>query len=334
VKLFGLVLAAAWLVSAWPASAAVTAPAAAVQPHDGGRTRLIILGTGAGPTVRKFRAGPANLLVVDGRVYLIDVGEGALRQLAWAGFQPAQVDKVFLTHLHFDHTADLAAFMAFDWSNLRAAPVDIYGPPGAEALTRAGLAYFSISETLFAQELVIKQPMAALFKAHDLDLTAPTVIYQDDRLRVIAVENSHYSTLHMAPQSYGPPRSYSYRFETADKVVVFTGDTGPSEGLEKIAAGADVLVSEVIDIDRTLAAVRQRWKASDADLAPLIAHMAKEHLRPQDIGRLATRSGVKLVVLTHFSPGLDDETDASAYTAGVRRTYAGPVVAAQDLDQF
>ncbi|MDR3509477.1 MAG: MBL fold metallo-hydrolase [Caulobacteraceae bacterium] len=298
------------------------------------RARLVMLGTGAGPTIRKSRAGPASLLVVDGRVYLIDAGEGVLRQMAVAGFKAMDVDRVFLTHLHFDHTADLASFMAFDWAGLRERPVDIYGPPGTSALTRAGLDYFAISEAIFSQELVVKQPMSALFRAHDLDVTKPTVIYQDDKVRVLAVENSHYSTLRMPPQAYGAVRSYAYRFETPDRVVVFTGDTGPSEGLEQLAKGADILVSEVIDVDKTVDLVRHQWSAPDSALAPLIDHMTKEHFRPEDIGRLAARAGVKMVVLTHFAPGTDDETDPSPYTNGVRRYFSGPVVAARDLDQF
>jgi ribonuclease BN (tRNA processing enzyme) len=321
---------AAALDSAPPRSAALSAPIAPRSP----RTRVIILGTGAGPTIRKHRSEPANLLVVDDRVYLIDAGEGVLRQLAQAGFRPSQVDRVFLTHLHFDHTSALASFMAFDWADLRETPVDIYGPPGTEALTRAGIEYFAIPETIFSRELVVKQPMAALFKAHDLDLSMPTVVYQDDKVRVVAVENSHYGALPMPRQAYGVTRSYSYRFETPDRVIVFTGDTGPSEGLARIAEGADVLVSEVIDLDKTLEIVRQRWKAPDATLAPLIDHMTREHFRPEDIGKMATAAGVKMVVLTHFSPGTDDELDPAPYTSGVRRFFSGPVVAAQDLDQF
>jgi ribonuclease BN (tRNA processing enzyme) len=328
-------LAGALLLSYAPAIAAgpVATPIAAPPAH-GARTRLVILGTGAGPTIRKFRSEPASLLIVDDRVYLIDAGEGVLRQLAWAGLRPSQVDEVFLTHLHFDHTAGLASFMAFDWADLRDAPVGIYGPPGTIALTKAGLGYFAISEALFSQEMEIKHPMQSLFDAHDLDVSAPTVVYQDDKVKVTAVENSHYSTLHMPAQSYGPVRSYAYRFETPDRVVVFTGDTGPSEGLERISAGADVLVSEVIDVDKTLARVRQLWKAPDAALTPLIDHMTREHFRPEDIGQMAARAGVKMVVLTHFAPGTDDETDPTNYTTGVRRYFSGPVVAARDLDQF
>jgi len=333
-----LTAAAAAMFALSAAAAPLAQPQAsrpvAAAPARGEHTRIILLGTSGGPTVRKTRSQPASLLVVDGRAYLVDTGEGVLRQLALAGFSPSQVDVVFLTHLHFDHTADLASFMAFDWTNRREAPVHIYGPPGTEALVKAGLAYFAIPEAIFSQELPVKQPMAKLFTAHDEDLTDPTLVYEDDKVRVLAVENTHYSTMRLPRQAYGTPRSYSYRFETADRVVVFTGDTGPSPGLERLARGADILVSEVIDVPKTVNLIRRQWNTTEAGLQPLVDHMVKEHFPPEDVGRLATRAGVKMVVLTHFAPGGDDELDPTGYVAGVRREFSGPVVAGRDLDQF
>ncbi|MDR3510992.1 MAG: MBL fold metallo-hydrolase [Caulobacteraceae bacterium] len=306
-------------------------PQAAPAPSE---TRLIMLGTGGGPVIRRNRSQPAAALVVRGRVYLVDAGDDVARQLALAGFRPSSPDVVFLTHLHLDHTAGLASLIAFAWTELRASPIDIYGPPGATALATADLRAFAISEDLFRQELVIGRPMASIVRAHDIDVTAPRLIYRDDLVKVWAVENSHYATLEPRQRGYGPARSYAYRFETPGRVVVFTGDTGPSPAVERLAVGADVLVSEVIDLDKTLALVRERWRAPEAELKPVIDHMAKEHLRPEDVGRLAARAGVKMVVLTHFAPGADEETDPSPYVDGVRREYSGPVVAARDLDEF
>lgn len=333
---FACTAAVAAVLAGLPANAQPATPDGQAQASAprGVRTRLITLGTGAGPTVRKLRSQPANLLVVDGRPYLIDAGEGVIRQLAWAGYQPSQVEKVFITHLHFDHTADLASFMAFDWTNRRATPVDIYGPPGTEALTKAGLAYFAIPEAIFSQELPPGPPMASLFRAHDLDVTSPKLVYQDDKVRVFAVENSHYVTMKMAKQPYGTPKSYAYRFETPDRVVVFTGDSGPSPALTELAKGADVLVSEVIDIDETVALIKRSWHAPEAALQPLIEHMRREHLAPEEVGKLAAEAGVKMVVLTHQAPGLDEDVNASAIMRGVREHYAGVVVPARDLDQF
>jgi ribonuclease BN (tRNA processing enzyme) len=49
---------------------------------------------------------------------------------------------------------------------------------------------------------------------------------------------------------------------------------------------------------------------------------------------MATKAGVKTVVLTHFSPGLDGESDASSYTSGVRRYFHDTVIAGQDLSEY
>jgi len=160
------------------------------------------------------------------------------------------------------------------------------------------------------------------------------VVYQDDKVRVLAVENSHYSTLRDPNMSFGTARSYSYRFETPDRVVVFSGDTGPSASLEELARGADVLVTEVINIDETIDLIRRSWKAAPEALKPLEDHMREEHFVPEEVGKLAARAGVKMVVLTHLAPALDEDINFSAFTTGVRRYYSGPVVAAQDLDQF
>ena len=76
-------------------------------------TRLILLGTGAGPIPRKERAQPSNLLIVGGRPYLIDAGNGVARQMAFAGYAPSDVRTAFITHHHMDHNADMGALIAY-----------------------------------------------------------------------------------------------------------------------------------------------------------------------------------------------------------------------------
>src|SRR5579871_3650842 len=92
---------------------------AAPAAHAESGTQIILLGTGGGPVPKKLRAQPASLLVVSGRPYLVDCGDGVVRQLTLAGFTPAQVEAVFLTHLHFDHTQGVASLVAFDWTGRR-----------------------------------------------------------------------------------------------------------------------------------------------------------------------------------------------------------------------
>src|SRR5215469_1870037 len=67
-------------------------------------TRLITLGTTAGPPPRAHRAQSSNLLIVNGTLYVIDAGDGAARRIAKAGFNVRDVGVIFITHHHDDHT--------------------------------------------------------------------------------------------------------------------------------------------------------------------------------------------------------------------------------------
>jgi ribonuclease BN (tRNA processing enzyme) len=322
------------------AAAIVSAGHAAQNPAPGAitaadhTTRLILLGTAAGPIPRKLRSQPANLLVVDGRPYLIDAGNGVSRQLVWAGFEPADVRYIFVTHHHIDHNADLGALISFDWieDNQRdaaaAPPVQIYGPPSTTFLVRTALDYLSVSARIFAAETPMVPPEGR-FQAHDIDHDG--VVYTDDRIRVTAVENTHF---HIPPSSpaFGKDKSYSYRFDTPDRSFVFTGDTGPSEAVTKLAEGADVLVTEVEDIESMMKSFTGSMPKAQVDAFRY--HLEQEHLTPEAIGKIAAAAHVKTVVLTHFTPDEDNETDVSGFTKGIRKYYSGPVIAGRDLLEY
>ncbi|MDE2370878.1 MAG: MBL fold metallo-hydrolase [Burkholderiales bacterium] len=322
-------LALAVCVAAAPASAQSPTPIDAAASS----TRLILLGTGAGPIPRRDRSQPANLLVVGGRPYLIDAGNGVARQLAFAGYATADVRTIFITHHHIDHNADIGALMSFTWieDNKRnradVPPVRFYGPPGTSELVAAAQSFLSVSERIFRAEVPMR-PSAGLFEAHDFARDGE--VYRDDRVVVTAAENTHYQFAPGSP-SAGRDKSYALRFDTPGRSVVFTGDTGPSEALERLAGGADVLVSEVMDLDASMKAIESKAALPAPVAAAVRRHMAQEHLTPEQVGLLAQKAHVKLVVLTHFSPGLDGETDMSRYVDGVRKHYTGVVIAGRDL---
>jgi ribonuclease BN (tRNA processing enzyme) len=319
-----------------PITARPLPPAPGERAQSG--TRLILLGTAGGPSMRKYRSQPSSLLVVRGRPYLIDAGAGVVHQLVLAGFEPAQLHAVFLTHLHLDHTEGLASLMAFTWSGTWGvkgrSPIGIFGPPGTQLLTHYASQYDSISEAIFTPEVATPVPMARLFRAHDMHLTGPTLIYHDDDIRVFAVPNTHYVTMQLPQRSYGIDQSYAFRFETKDRTIVFTGDTGWSDAVVKLARGADILVSEVLLTKRVVAAIERRPTTDPAGQRALIRHMQEEHLSPREVGRMASLAHVKMVVLTHLVPGADNETDITPYVAGVERSFSGPVIVGRDLDQF
>jgi ribonuclease BN (tRNA processing enzyme) len=298
---------------------------------------FITLGTGGGPLIRRERSEPANAVVVGNAVYLFDVGSGVERQLVGAKLGLGQVRAIFISHHHIDHDADLGQLIASRWMFNHLAPIPVVGPPGTSDQVRALVAADKVEELapIGSAGPHGKPPIASTVAARDLAPTMdePTEVYRDENIRVFAVTNTHF---HFPP---GSPmaafsRSYSYRIETAGRTFVFTGDTGPSDNVVRLARGADVLVSEVIDLDKMRAILEHAPDLPPPALPEMLRHMQEDHLTPTEVGKLAAAAGVKEVVLTHFAPGMDGESDLSGYTKGIQPTFPGRVRLARDLDRF
>lgn len=295
--------------------------------------QVVTLGTGGGPKVQVERSQPASALVVDQHVYLIDAGDGVQRQLAAAHMSLPAIRAIFITHHHLDHDAGLGPLLMTRWLLNDAPPLPILGPPGTASMLRSMEQAFG--PTVLAPITIgapPKPPVASSIAVTDLpyDLDTPREIFRDQLVRVLAITNDHYH-FQQGSAEQRASRSYALRFETREGTVVFTGDTGPSSRVEKLAAGADILVSEVID----LASMEGKLRLLPGiPVQQAIEHMRQDHMTPQQVGRLAAVSGVRSVVLTHLVPGVDGETDLSGYLKGIDDAYHGPVVVARDLDRF
>ena len=106
------------------AAAALALPARAQAP----KSRLILLGTGGGPTPKPNRAEPAQVIVVNGAAYVIDCGNGVARQMVLAGVPLASIRNVFLTHQHSDHNADYGNLLLLAWAVYLSALAPFAGP--------------------------------------------------------------------------------------------------------------------------------------------------------------------------------------------------------------
>jgi len=293
-------------------------------------TRLITLGTVAGPPPRAHRAQSSNLLIVNGTLYVIDAGDGAARRIAKAGFDVRNVGIIFLTHHHDDHTAGLGTLMSTAWDNQRTQPINVYGPPRTEELVKAAVQYFTISSEIRIADGGRTVPIAEVFFGHDVN---PGIVYQDGNVKVTAAENTHFE-FHTGAAA-GKFKSYGYRFETADRVVVFTGDTGPNDAIMTLARGADLLVSEANSVEermKLLMTTRQWQVMTEAEQAGIKRQMAQGHLTTDDVGRMAAKAGVKTVVLTHVTSKPDN--DYSSWIADVKKYFSGDVLVAKDLMEF
>jgi ribonuclease BN (tRNA processing enzyme) len=294
--------------------------------------QILLLGTHGGPALVKERSEPATVLTVDGRSYLIDCGIGTMRRILDAGVQSQRIGTIFITHYHPDHALGLVDVLANDYHHLDLdAPrsrqeFNIYGPPQTPALVSAAYDYIKIPYGVFAAEPIGRSALFDPFKAHVIDHDG--LVYQDNRIRVTAAENTHYQLIPLKYQA--SMKSYSYRFETPYGAVVFTGDTGPSAAVEALAKDADVLITEVEDLDAIEIDVRGHGIGNAGNADKLVEHMRIEHLPMKAVGELASKANVKAVILDHYVGG----DDAERFTAGVKAFYSGPVFAGEDLARY
>jgi ribonuclease BN (tRNA processing enzyme) len=292
--------------------------------------RLITLGTSAGPPPRAHRAQSSNLLTVNGTHYVVDAGDGIARRLTQAAINVREIGIVFITHHHDDHTAGLGTLLSVAWDQQRTKPIDVYGPPRTEELVKAAVQYFSISAEIRIADGGRSVPIENVFIGHDV---STDLIYQDTNIKVTAVENSHFA-FHQGAAA-GKHKSYAYRFETLDRVIVFTGDTGASEAVIEIARGADLLVTETSSCQGRMQDMLEdgRWQAmSPAEQAGMTRQMTQGHMTLNEIGELAARANVKTVVLSHLTHKRDG--DYTSWAEEVKKDFSGQVLVAKDLMEF
>lgn len=305
---------------------------AAPAPQPTG-TRLVLLGTQGGPNVNLKRTESANAIVVDGRPYLVDCGYGTVRSLVEAGIGYGQVATVFLTHLHDDHTVDLAALLSLQWTGSRMQPTDVYGPDGTAALVQGALAFIRANADVRSVDEGRATRPEALFHGHDLAATAaPAQGFKDDKVTVTTVENAHFPDRAKAKMPY---RSIAYRFDTASRSIVISGDTAYSKNLVELAKGVDLFVCEVIDTaiwEDMMARAKAQEAAGNPD--SVARHVAETHTTPADVGRMAAEAKVKTVVLSHLLPGSNRPGPAefpdTTYIDGVRQHFSGQIIVGRD----
>jgi len=273
-------------------------------------------------------------MIVNGALYVVDAGPGVTRRLTRAGVSIRDIDNIFITHAHDDHTGGLGELLTVQYNLNRTKAVNIYGPPGTETLVKVLMQALTVSSEIRISDGTRVVPMTKMFFGHD---KGTGVIYQDANVKVTAAENTHFNFPQGTP-AYGKYKSYAYRFEAPDRVVVFTGDTGPSAAVTELAKGADMLVSEVvlsIEEWKERQIRTGRWQSMTPEQqAGSIRHQIEEHITPEEIGKMAAGAGVKTVVLTHLPATADPKDEYKRFAEQVKKHFSGQVLIAKDLMEF
>jgi ribonuclease BN (tRNA processing enzyme) len=293
---------------------------------------VVLLGTRGGPGIDLAHPQTSAAVVVDGRPYLVDCGYGALRQLVASNVGFQQINTVFFTHLHNDHTGDFASLLSYQWTSGKSTPTDAYGPYGTGKLVEGALAFFRANLEIRTTDEGRTVDADKIFHGHDITASAtPVPVFKDDRVTVTAAENTHYPERSKAKM---PHRSLALRFETKNRTIVFSGDTTYSPNVVNLARNADLFFCEIIDatvLEQMLARAKQ--DAAEGVQVSIARHVAETHSSPTDVARMASEANVKTVVLYHQVPGNPGTPGypVTSFTDAVRKGFSGEVIVGQEL---
>ncbi len=270
-----------------------------------------VLGSG-GPELEDRRASSSYLVLQDGRPrILVDSGGGSALQFGRAGAHVSQLDAIFFTHLHIDHTADFAALIKSSYFEERNRPLPVYGPGGND---------FFPPTTEFVADLFDAKHGAYRYLADFVSggeggysLVAHDVTLGEHEVR--SIYKSIDTVVSATKVIHGGVPALAWRVELGGKVIVFSGDTNGNNGnLEVLAKGADVFVAHNAIPEGETGAAREL------------------HMPPAVIGRIAGTAKVKSLVLSHrMLRSLGHESQTQAKIAAL---YSGPIAFADDLDCF
>jgi ribonuclease BN (tRNA processing enzyme) len=274
---------------------------------------VVFLGTGTpGPT--PDRQGPSLAVVAGGTAYLVDVGVGVVRQANAAyvrgigALNPRQLHIAFVTHLHSDHTLGLPDLILTPWVMGRAAPIELYGPPGIAAMAENILKAYA--EDIHIRTTGLEEANLTGYKV-DVHEIKPGDVYQDANVKVTAFGVRHGSW----------PLALGYRFDASGKSIVISGDTAPEERVVQACSGCDLLIHEVyIGLPTSTVHPAEHW----------VKYMAEFHTSATQLADIAARAHAKALAATHlaFMQGATE----SDVLAALKKGYNGRVLVAHDLE--
>jgi len=270
---------------------------------------ICLLGCGGMMPLPERRLSAA-LYRYNGRIVLIDCGEGTQVSIMRSGWRFKSVDAICLTHYHADHVAGLPGLLLTMANNGREQPVHLYGPPGLTAVVN-GLTVITpgLSFELILTELPDTRPSGhrmgdIILKSLPVEHTSPCLAYclEIERAGKFDTERAekygiplkcwnrlqHGETIEDAARRYTPDMVLGAPRKGLK--IVYCTDTRPTSSLIPFCTDTDLLICEGLYGDEK--------KQSHA--------REKKHMVFSEAAALAKESRTKELWLTHYSPSVSD----------------------------
>ncbi|MFT7600867.1 MAG: ribonuclease Z [Acidimicrobiales bacterium] len=248
-----------------------------------------LLGTGT-PRADPERCGSGTAIEAGGGWILIDCGRGVSQRVVEAELDMQQLRAVFLTHHHSDHVSDLASLAIMHWTSGATTPLVVVAPAGPCAeFSRRCLEIYP-DESFFGQAKAESGPRPRMDVRSFAATSEAVEIFADHSFSITSVLVDHHPI----------EAAVGYRVVADSNVVVVSGDTAVCDGIEMLAAGADLLVHEALRAS-LMSESLLAWNAS-----------------AESVGAMAERAGVTHLVLTHLLPAPRDAAGEAEFVEDAR----------------
>ena len=238
--------------------------------------RVIMLGTGTPrPSIERF--GQSILVESGQNKLLFDVGRGSTIRLNQANIPLQDINVVFFTHLHSDHTMGMADLIFTGWIYQRKQTLQIFGPIGTKH-------FIDKLKEAFKEDIEIRtQPpenLSSNFLRTTVQEIKSGIIYKKNNLKVTAFNVDHGG---------GVEHAFGYKIENGKYCIVISGDTNYSENLVSHAKNCDLLIHEIAD-----APIEVRKNN------PKVQGLMNYHTTPSELARILEKTNPRLTLLTHI----------------------------------
>ncbi len=287
----------------------------------------VFCGTGA-PLPDRTRAGPCTGVVAGDKLFLFDVGEGAAETLSLMGFLPAQVDAVFLTHLHSDHFDGIMPMALQRWaSGAATSPMPVYGPQGVERVAAGFNEAYAIDSGYR-----IAHHGEAIVPRSGFGLAPHPFAMPEGADRAVVYDEGGVTITAFLVQHAPVTGAVGYRVDYAGRSLVISGDTAKAASVAREARGADLLIHEALSPELSVLMGNAATASGRAGVGQIFHDILDYHASPAEAAETAQEAGVGALALTHILPPLAVPGLEGPFLGDARSKYRGPLWIMRDGD--
>jgi ribonuclease Z len=265
---------------------------------------LILLGTGA-PPPRPDKNGPANGIVVNEKLYLVDAARNVSQQIVKAGFRPAEVDQLFFTHFHSDHYSGFGDFYVSRWLGGGERPLQVWGPAPVESMVQKMLDYYE-----YDVELRIDEGVPRAGSTVEVKVLSPGDSFEVDGIGIRVDKGTRHGNV---------DDILSYRFDADGRSVVIASDGSPTDRLAPLAKGTSLLLMHFC-----VPHIFEKYGITRSFTPSVIGH----HASAEEVARAAKEAGADRLAFSHIVPPVTSNQEA---LEALSDFYEGEVIAGEDL---